>query len=58
MGTSCLNDYNRAKAERPACGSTPLSGKVDSWSERKLATNTAWASPGLKSVVDKITLSY
>jgi osmotically-inducible protein OsmY len=35
-----------------------LSGEVDSWSERKLATNTAWASPGVKSVVDNITLSY
>ena len=35
-----------------------LSGKVHSWSERELATNTAWASPGVKSVADKITLSY
>jgi osmotically-inducible protein OsmY len=35
-----------------------LSGNVHSWSERELATNTAWASPGVKSVVDKITLTY
>ena len=35
-----------------------LSGKVHSWSERELATTTAWASPGVKSVVDNITLSY
>jgi osmotically-inducible protein OsmY len=35
-----------------------LSGKVHSWSERELATNTAWASPGVKTVVDNITLSY
>jgi osmotically-inducible protein OsmY len=35
-----------------------LSGKVHSWSERELATNTAWASPGVKHVVDNITLSY
>jgi osmotically-inducible protein OsmY len=35
-----------------------LSGKVHSWSERELATNTAWASPGVKSVVDNITLTY
>jgi osmotically-inducible protein OsmY len=35
-----------------------LSGKVHSWSERELATNTAWASPGVKRVVDNITLAY
>ncbi len=35
-----------------------LSGRVHSWSERELATNTAWASPGVKRVVDNITLSY
>ena len=35
-----------------------LSGKVHSWSERELATNTAWGSPGVRSVVDKITLTY
>jgi osmotically-inducible protein OsmY len=35
-----------------------LTGKVHSWSERELATNTAWASPGVKTVVDNITLSY
>lgn len=35
-----------------------LSGKVHSWSERELATNTAWASPGVRSVVDNITLTY
>jgi osmotically-inducible protein OsmY len=35
-----------------------LSGKVHSWSERELATNTAWASPGVRTVVDNITLGY
>jgi osmotically-inducible protein OsmY len=35
-----------------------LSGKVHSWSERELATNTAWGSPGVRSVVDNITLTY
>jgi hypothetical protein len=28
------------------------------WSERELATNTAWRSPGVRRVVDNITLSY
>jgi osmotically-inducible protein OsmY len=35
-----------------------LSGKVHSWSERELATHTAWRSPGVRSVVDNITLTY
>jgi osmotically-inducible protein OsmY len=35
-----------------------LSGKAHSWSERELATHTAWRSPGVRSVVDHITLSY
>lgn len=35
-----------------------LSGQVHSWSERELATHTAWGSPGVRSVVDKITLAY
>jgi osmotically-inducible protein OsmY len=35
-----------------------LSGRVHSWSERELATHTAWSSPGVKSVVDNITLAY
>ncbi len=39
-------------------GDVTLSGKVHSWSERELATNTAWASPGVRKVVDKITLTY
>lgn len=39
-------------------GNVTLSGKVHSWSERELATNTAWASPGVRNVVDNITLTY
>jgi osmotically-inducible protein OsmY len=35
-----------------------LSGKVHSWSERDLATHTAWGSPGVRRVVDNITLTY
>jgi osmotically-inducible protein OsmY len=35
-----------------------LTGKVHSWSERELANNTAWASPGVKRVVDNTTCSY
>jgi osmotically-inducible protein OsmY len=35
-----------------------LSGKAHSWSERELATNTAWGTPGVRKVVDNITLAY
>lgn len=35
-----------------------LSGTVHSWSERELAANTAWASPGVRKVVDNITIAY
>jgi osmotically-inducible protein OsmY len=38
--------------------SVTLTGKVQSWSERELATNTAWASPGVRKVTDNITLTY
>lgn len=33
-----------------------LSGKVHSWSERDTARHSAWNSPGVRSVVDKITV--
>jgi len=35
-----------------------LTGKVHSWSERELARNAAWGSPGVRSVIDNTTLSY
>ena len=31
-----------------------LSGKVQNWSERNLALNSAWGTPGVRSVVDKM----
>ena len=35
-----------------------LTGAVHSWSERDLARNSAWSSPGVSNVVDKMTVSY
>jgi osmotically-inducible protein OsmY len=35
-----------------------LSGTVHSWSERELAARSAWATPGVRNVVDNITISY
>jgi len=35
-----------------------LTGKAHSWSERELATNTAWGTPGVRNVTDNIVLTY
>jgi osmotically-inducible protein OsmY len=35
-----------------------LTGKVHSWSERELATNSAWGTPGVYNVIDNIELMY
>jgi osmotically-inducible protein OsmY len=39
-------------------GDVTLTGTVHSWSERELAANTAWMAPGVRSVVDNITVGY
>ena len=41
-----------------ADGDVTLSGKVPSWSERDLARNAAWGTPGVRNVVDNITVGY
>jgi osmotically-inducible protein OsmY len=35
-----------------------LSGTVHSWAERALATDTAWSTPGVRNVLDKMTLVF
>jgi osmotically-inducible protein OsmY len=35
-----------------------LSGTVQSWSERDLATQCAWSAPGVHHVIDRMTLIY
>ena len=35
-----------------------LTGKVQSWAERETATTSAWGTPGVQSVIDKMTLDY
>jgi osmotically-inducible protein OsmY len=35
-----------------------LTGTVSSWFERELATNSAWGTPGVRNVVDKMTLEF
>jgi osmotically-inducible protein OsmY len=39
-------------------GDVTLTGTVHSWSERELAANSAWMAPGVRSVVDNITVGY
>jgi len=41
------------------CGSeVTLTGTVHSWAERETATTSAWRTPGVLNVVDKMSLSY
>jgi osmotically-inducible protein OsmY len=35
-----------------------LAGTVQSWAEREIATNSAWGTPGVFNVIDKLRLSY
>ena len=35
-----------------------LTGTVSSWAERDLATHSAWGTPGVHNVVDKMTMTY
>ncbi len=38
--------------------SVTLKGTVHSWSERNLAVHSAWGAPGVRNVVDKMTVAY
>ena len=35
-----------------------LSGTVHNWAERETATSSAWGTPGVRNVIDMMTLSY
>jgi osmotically-inducible protein OsmY len=35
-----------------------LSGSVRNWAERDLATSAAWATPGVRKVIDNMTIAY
>ena len=39
-------------------GTVTLRGSVRSWSERDAAVAAAWATPGVRTVDDHLTLSY
>lgn len=54
----------RAKADAQAISvsvkgtDVTLTGKVHSWSERELATSSAWGTPGVYNVIDEIEVIY
>ena len=35
-----------------------LTGKVQSWAERETVTASAWGTPGILNVIDKMTLEF
>jgi osmotically-inducible protein OsmY len=35
-----------------------LTGTVQSWAERETATTSAWGTPGVRRVIDRLTLEY
>lgn len=39
-------------------GEVTLTGSVHSWSERDLARDSAWGAPGVRNVVDQMTIAY
>ena len=39
-------------------GDVTLAGTVHSWSERELARQSAWGTPGVRSVVDNMRIAY
>ena len=39
-------------------GEVTLTGSVHSWAERELANSSAWGAPGVRNVVDQMTIAY
>lgn len=39
-------------------GDVTLSGTAHNWAERDLASHAAWSAPGVRNVVDNITVTY
>jgi osmotically-inducible protein OsmY len=58
---AALKRHAQADAQRILSvkdGGVTLTGKASSWSERDLARNSAWGTPGVRNVVDNITVGY
>jgi osmotically-inducible protein OsmY len=54
----CALAYARVIKVQVSGSNVTLSGRVSSWSERELAKQAAWGSPGVLKVIDQMTASY
>jgi osmotically-inducible protein OsmY len=54
----CALAYARMLTVRVDGANVTLSGRVASWSERELAKQAAWGSPGVLKVIDQMTASF
>jgi osmotically-inducible protein OsmY len=54
----CALAYSRLVTVQVKGSNVTLSGRVSSWSERELAKQAAWGSPGVLKVIDQMTASY
>lgn len=54
----CALAYARMIKVEVSGSNVTLSGRVSSWSERELAKQAAWGSPGVLKVIDQMTASY
>jgi osmotically-inducible protein OsmY len=54
----CTLAYARMLTVRVDGANVTLSGRVASWSDRELAKQAAWGSPGVLKVIDHMTASF
>jgi osmotically-inducible protein OsmY len=54
----CALAYSRLPKVQVHGSNVTLSGRVASWSERELAKQAAWGSPGVLKVIDQMTASF
>jgi osmotically-inducible protein OsmY len=54
----CALAYARVITVQVSGSNVTLSGRVSSWSERELAKQAAWSSPGVLKVIDQMVASY
>jgi osmotically-inducible protein OsmY len=54
----CALAYARLIKVQVSGSNVTLSGRVSSWSERELAKQAAWGSPGVLKVIDQMTAAY
>ena len=54
---AALADAQQINVTVHGCDIT-LSGTVHNWAEREAATNSAWSTPGVRNVVDMMTLAH